>query len=76
MENSMVRNQSENNGSKINVILPKELLKNILKNLDYKSLCSAKQSCNLWKEIIVAFKLTEKATRKFLDSAYKKLSFE
>ena len=76
MENSRVHNQSENNGSKINVILAKELLKNILKNLDFKSLVSAKQSCKLWKEIIVAFKLTEKASSKFLDSAYKKLSFK
>ena len=44
-----------------NKVLPIEMLKAILEKLDYKSLCSARQICKRWKEIIDGFKLVEKA---------------
>ena len=46
--------------------LPTEMLKAILEKLDYKSLCSARQICKRWKEIIDGFKLVEKAFGKHL----------
>ena len=55
---------SRNDGPKINAVLPTELLKKILENLDFKSLGSARQSCKLWKEIIDAFELRKKALGK------------
>ena len=55
---------SRNDGAKINTVLPTELLKKILENLDFKSLGSARQSCKLWKEIIYAFELRKKALGK------------
>ena len=45
----------------VNEIFPTEILKKILENLDYKSLCYAKGVCKHWKEIINAFELLEKA---------------
>ena len=56
-----------NNGSKINEVLPTELLRKILEKLGFKSLASAIQSCKYWKEIIHAFELKNKALRKCLD---------
>ena len=50
----------------INQFLPTEMLKKILENLDYKSLHFAKQTCKLWKDIIVEFELVKKASGKFL----------
>ena len=50
-----------NNGSKINEVLPTELLRKILENLGFKSLVSARQSCKYWKEIIDAFELKKEA---------------
>ena len=64
MGNFLVHMLKGNNGSKINSVLPTELLKKILENLDYKSLGSARQSCKLWKEIIDAFELRKKALGK------------
>ena len=50
----------------INKVLPTEMLKKILEQLDYKSLCYAKQSFKHWKNIIEEFKLVEHALGKFL----------
>ena len=61
MENLLVNKVIGNNRSKINEVLPPELLKKLLKNLDIKSLISAIQSCKYWKEIIDAFELKKKA---------------
>ena len=47
-------------------VLPTEMLKAILEKLDYKSLCSARQICKRWKEIIDGFKLVEKNFSKHL----------
>ena len=47
-------------------VLPTEMLKAILEKLDYKSLCSARQICKHWKDIIDGFKLVEKAFGKHL----------
>ena len=49
-----------------NKVLPTEMLKAVLEKLDYKSLCSARQICKRWKEIIDGFKLVEKAFGKHL----------
>ena len=56
-----------NNGSKINEVLPTELLRKILKNLGFKSLVSARQSCKHWKKIIATFELQKKALGKFFE---------
>ena len=48
----------------INVVLPTEMLKKILGNLDYKSLGFAQQTCKRWKDIIVGFKLQKRASSK------------
>ena len=53
-----------------NKVLPTEMLKAILEKLDYKSLCSARQICKLWKDIIDGFKLVEKAFGKHLMFSY------
>ena len=49
-----------------NKVPPTEMLKAILGKLDYKSLCSARQICKRWKEIIDGFKLVEKNFSKHL----------
>ena len=51
----------------INQVLPTEMLKKILENLDYKSLYFAKKSCQQWKEIIVGFGLEKKASGKIIE---------
>ena len=66
MENLLVHKVTGNNRSKINEVLPPELLKKLLKNLDIKSLISAIQSCKYWKEIIEAFEIKKKALGNFL----------
>ena len=48
----------------INQVLPTEMLKKILENLDYKSIHSARQTCKRWKEIIYKIKLVEKYSNK------------
>ena len=48
----------------INGVLPTELLKKILENLDYYSLASAKQTCKQWTNIIDTFELIEQASGK------------
>ena len=58
----------------INRVLPTEMLKKILENLDYKSLCSAKQTFKRWKDIIDEFKLVEQALGKFLEFCFVHLS--
>ena len=52
----------------INFVLPTEILKKILENLDYKSLCVAKKSCHHWKDIIVEFELEKQASGKILET--------
>ena len=47
-------------------VLPTEMLKAVLEKLDYKSLCSARQICKRWKNIIDGFDLVEKAFGKHL----------
>ena len=46
-------------------ILPTELWKKILKNLDYVSLGFAKQTCKRWKDIVDVFELVQRASGKF-----------
>ena len=65
MGNLLVHMLSRNDGAKINTVLPTELLKKILENLDFKSLGSARQSCKHWNDIIKAFELQNKALGKF-----------
>ena len=67
MENLLANKLHRNNGSKINEVLPPELLKKILENLGFKSLVSALQSCKYWKGIIDAFELQKKALGKSFD---------
>ena len=67
MENLLVNKVIGNNRSKINEVLPPELLKKILENLDFKNLGSARQSCKYWKKIIDTFKLQNKAFENNLD---------
>ena len=65
MGNLLGHKQSGYNESKIIQILPTELMKKILENLDCKSLDSARLCCKRWKEIIDVFQLKEKALGKF-----------
>ena len=51
----------------VNQAFPTEILKKILERLDIKSLCSAKQTCKHWKNIIDTFKLLENASSKYLE---------
>ena len=51
----------------INQVLPTEMLKNILENLDYKNLLSAKKTCRLWKNIIVDFGFEKQASGKIIE---------
>ena len=50
----------------INQVLPNEMLKRILEKLDIKSLCFSRQTCKLWNDIIIKFKLVEEASSKFI----------
>ena len=50
----------------VNQAFPTEILKKILERLDIKSLCSAKQTCKHWKNIIDTFKFLENASSKYL----------
>ena len=49
----------------INQALPTEILRKILQKLDIPSLCSARQTCKRWKEIIDGFELVEEACSKY-----------
>ena len=51
----------------INRVLPTEMLKKILENLDYKSLCNAKHAFKHWKDIIDEFKFVEQSLGKILE---------
>ena len=48
-------------------VLPTELWKTILKNLDYVSLGFAKQTCKRWNEIVDVFDLVQQASGKLLE---------
>ena len=79
LEKLLLLKKNANNGFKrskkrktalsfVNQALPTEIVKKILKNLDIKSICSAKQTCKRWKDIINGFQLVEKALSKFFES--------
>ena len=51
--------------SLINKVLPTEILKKIMKYLDYKTLTLAKETCKRWNEIISGFELIEQALSMF-----------
>ena len=59
-----ISKKTKKNMSTINHVLPPEILKKILEKLDIKNLCSARQTCKLWNEIIVAFEMVEEAASK------------
>ena len=50
----------------INQVLPTEILRKILQRLDIPSLCSARQTCKRWKDVIDGFELVEEACSKFM----------
>ena len=50
----------------INQVLPNEILKKILDKLDIKSLCFSRQTCKLWNDIIIKFKLVEEVSSKII----------
>ena len=54
----------------INKVFPTEMLKKILGNLDFKSLLSAKETCRLWKDIIVEFDFEKQASGKILEKYF------
>ena len=54
----------------INRVLPTEMLKKILENLDYKSLCNAKHAFKRLKDIIDEFKFVEQSLGKILEFHY------
>ena len=51
--------------TEINQVLPTEILRNILQRLDIKNLCSARQTCKRWKDVIDGFELVEEACSKY-----------
>ena len=55
----------------INQVLPTEMLKKIMENLDFKSLLSAKKTCRLWKDIIVEFDFEKQASGKILEKYFR-----
>ena len=59
----------------INYVLPSEILKKIFELLDIKSLCSARQTCKCWNEIIVVFELVEEAASKTKPNKFTIVSF-
>ena len=61
---SSISKITKKNMSSINHVLPPEILRKIFVFLDIKSLCSARQTCKYWNEIIVAFELVEEAASK------------
>ena len=50
----------------INQVLPTEMLKKILGNLDNRSLLIAKKTCRLWRNIIFEFDFEKQTSGKFL----------
>ena len=52
------------NFKEIHEILPTEIIVNIFKRLDFKSIVNAKRTCKNWKKIIEDFKLVEEASMK------------
>ena len=54
----------------INQVLPTEILRKILQRLDIPSLCSARQTCKRWKDVIDGFELVEEACSKFMLTLY------
>ena len=58
--------ESKRNDTLFIDVLPTELWKRILKNLDYVSLGFAKQTCKRWNEIVDVFDLVQLASGKLL----------
>ena len=58
--------ESKRNDTLFIDVLPTELWKKILKNLDYLSLGFAKQTCKRWNEIVDVFELVQRASGKLL----------
>ena len=58
--------ESKRNDTLFIDVLPTELWKKILKNLDYVSLGFAKQTCKRWNEIVDVFDLVQQASGKLL----------
>ena len=56
--------------TEINQVLPTEILRNILQRLDIKNLCSARQTCKRWKDVIDGFELVEDTCSKFMLTLY------
>ena len=56
--------------TEINQVLPTEILRNILQRLDIKNLCSARQTCKRWKDVIDGFELVEEACSKYFLSIF------
>ena len=56
--------------TEINQALPTEILRKILQKLDVPSLCSARQTCKRWKDVIDGFELVEEACSKFMLTLY------
>ena len=54
----------------INQVLPTEILRKILQRLDIPSLCSARQTCKRWKDVIDGFELVEEACSKYFLSLF------
>ena len=63
--------ESKNMLPSIIQVLPTEMLKKILENLDYKSLHIAKKTCRLWKAIIVEFDFEKQASGKILEKCFR-----
>ena len=70
-DSSNKNKRNANDFSLINRVFPTEILKTILENLDYKSLCFAKQACRRWNVIIAHFKFVEHAMGKFFGNLNK-----
>ena len=66
IENLEGKEATEKGFQMINQVLPNEMLKKILEKLDIKSLCFSRQTCKLWNDIIIKFKLMEEASSKFI----------
>ena len=64
-KDSLKITNEKNNFPLVNQVLPTEVLKKILKNLDFRSLCYALQTCKRWKEIIDGFEFVKLSQSKF-----------
>ena len=64
-KDSLKITNEKNNFPSVNQVLPTEVLKKILKNLDFRSLCYALQTCKRLKEIINGFEFVKLSQSKF-----------